>query len=341
MWKKLILYFAVLGMWCISASAQEIAKPPAMVLPIECEFGWNCWIANYVDHDRSKESKDYTCGKQTYDKHKGTDFMIRNYADMQKGVLVRAAADGVVLGSRDGVKDVDFRKRPRDAIAKKECGNGLRLQHKDGWVTQYCHLRKNSLKVEKGQQVKQGDILGMVGNSGLTMFPHLHFQVEYVRQNSGKRRGAIVDPFVGVARNELCKGGQNPLWPDNLIHKMKYQPVAIIDSGFAATRPKTDGMVQGLYKDETLSVRSPQLLLWARILHVRKGDKVAFTITGPGGEQVFTYTSTIDKDRAHRSLHAGLRRPDFNWDAGVYEGEIKLQRSGAGVFRSQVKVSLR
>ena len=341
MWKNLVPYFAVLAFYPQVLGAQDVAEAPELALPVECELGWNCWIGNYVDHDRTKGSKDYVCGKQTYDAHKGTDFMIRNYADMKKGVLVRAAADGLVLGMRDGMKDIDFRKRPREIIAKKECGNGLRLLHKNGWVTQYCHLRKNSLKVEKGQRVKKGDILGMVGNSGYTMYPHLHFQVEYIQKGSGKRKGSVVDPFVGVARENLCKGGEQPLWPGNLINKMTYRPVSIMDAGFATTVPKLDGMVEGLYQDETLSIRAPHLVLWARILHVKKDDKVTFSIKGPDGSEVFTYTNTLKKDRAHQSLHAGLRRPGYNWDAGLYHGEIKLQRQGTGIFKSQVKVSMR
>jgi len=257
------------------------------------------------------------------------------------GIVVRAAADGVVLGLRDGMKDIDFRKRRRDLIAKKECGNGLRIKHKGGWVTQYCHLRRNSIKIEKGDKVHAGDLLGLVGNSGLTMYPHLHFQVEYIAPGSQKRRGAIVDPFVGVARNDQCKMGQNALWPDQTLDKLKYQPVSIIDSGFAAAKPKMDGMVQGLYDDETLSIRSPKLFLWARILHVKKGDKVTFTITDPDGEQILSYGNTIEKDQAHRALISGIRRESHNWEGGVYRGEIKLQRRGGGVYKTELSVSMR
>jgi len=341
MMKRIFFLLTALCAASFSARAEEILPAPEMVLPIECELGWNCWIANYVDHDQSKGSKDYSCGGQTYNKHKGTDFMIRNYRDMIGGVVVRAAADGVVLGMRDGMKDIDFRKRRKELIKKKECGNGLRLKHENGWYTQYCHMRRNSLKVEKGDEVKAGDILGFVGNSGLTMYPHLHFQVEYIPPSSKKRRGAIVDPFVGVARNDLCEAGDEALWPDQVLNQLTYEPLSIIDTGFAAARPKIDGMVQGLYDDETLSIRSPQLLLWARILHVKKDDKVTFSINSPDGDEIFSYTSTIDKDQAHRSLHAGMKRPSYNWDAGTYRGEIKVQRIGEAVYKSEVSVSMR
>lgn len=327
-----------------AVDAQDIPAAPEMILPIDCELGWNCWIVNYVDHDSSKGAKDYRCNNQTYNGHKGTDFMIRNYRDMIGGVIVRAAAAGEVLGARDSMKDIDYRKRRPELVAKKECGNGIRIKHENGWITQYCHLRKNSVKVKKGDVVQIGDTLGFVGNSGKTYFPHLHFQVEYIAPISKKRRGAIVDPFVGAARNEACEASENALWPEQVIDMLEYKDVSIIDTGFAASKPKSDGLVQGLYDDETLSVRSPQLFLWARLLHVKKGDKVTFTIKGVDGEKVLSYTSTIEKDQAYRTLHAGIRKPSINWEEGVYRGQIKLTReadNGGRIYRSEAAVSIR
>lgn len=340
-----IFYFILCVGWWGNASAADTIPVPTFTLPLECELGWNCWIGNYVDHDVSKAAKDYSCGQQTYNAHRGTDFMIRTLRDMQSGVAVRAAAHGVVLGARDGMKDIDYRKRDREKIRRKECGNGLRIKHEDGWVTQYCHLKRNSLKVKKGETVKQGDLIALVGNSGLSIYPHLHFQVEYIDPKSDKRTGAIVDPFVGVARNDLCEAGANALWSEETLNRLTYEPVSFIDTGFATTTPKMGGMIEGVYDDETLSVRAPQLFLWARVLHVRKGDQVTFSITAPNGEEILSYTSTIAKDQAHRNLHAGIRRPSFNWDAGVYKGEVKLLRqtdgTSGGIFKAQAHVSLK
>lgn len=339
--KKIALYIATLLAASSSASAMDVTQPPDMILPIECELGWNCWISNYVDHDRGPDGKDYMCGQQTRNRQKGTDFMIRNFREMMGGIVVRAAADGVVLGKRDGMKDVHFKKVRSDQLKKKECGNGLRLQHEGGWITQYCHMRKNSVKVEKGDQVKQGDILGFVGNSGMAEYPHLDFRVEYIEPGSGARSGAVVDPFVGVARNNQCMSGEHALWPLSVIESLSYWPVNIVDSGFATTKPNTEAMIEGLYDDEALSVRAPQLVLWARLIHVKQGDKVTFTISNPDGEEIFSYSNTIDEDKAHTSLHAGMRRPSLEWDGGAYSGMVKLQRQGEGVFRSEAKVSLR
>ncbi|WP_135080913.1 M23 family metallopeptidase [Terasakiella sp. SH-1] len=324
--------------------AEKILPAPSMILPIECELGWNCWIANYVDHERGPQTKDYTCGTQTYNAHKGTDFMIRNFRDMQAGVVVRAVSDGIVVGTRDHMKDIDYRKLPKEKIAKKQCGNGVRLEHKNGWITKYCHLRKNSVKVKKGDQVKQGDIIGLVGHSGMATFPHLHFQVEYIPKGSTQRQGYVVDPFVGISRSAPCEIGAKPLWPPSLLHDLTYRKLDIFDMGFAATQPKQSGLAQGLYDDETLSIRSPKLFLWGRFLHVKKGDSLTFQITAPDDSVLLDYTSTIDKDQAYRTLHAGLRKPTLNWDSGVYRGYIKLVRqdeNGGRIYKSETTITLK
>jgi murein DD-endopeptidase MepM/ murein hydrolase activator NlpD len=342
--RKLFILICV-ALWHLpSVNATEIAPPPQMIVPVECEIGWNCWIVNYVDHERSDGVKDYACGNQTTNGHKGTDFMIRNYRDMQGGVIVRAVVDGTVVGSRDQMKDIDFRKIPKERIAKKECGNGVRIDHGEGWFTQYCHMRKNSVRVKKGDAVKQGDILGFVGSSGKAAVPHLHFRVDYVAPNSGKRRGAVVDPFVGVARKNACEAGENALWPRNIVESMPYRQIDIFDMGFSSAKPKDDGLVQGLYDDETLSIRSPRLFLWGRFLHVKKGDRLTYIIKGPDGGEVLNYTNTIEKDEIYRTLHAGVRRPALNWEEGTYYGYIKLVRAddkGGRIYESEATISLR
>src|SRR3546814_7279083 len=56
-------------------------------------------------------------------------------------------------------------------------GNWVAVRHGDGWVTTYAHMLKGSVAVRAGQRVARGDRLGLVGLSGNTDFPHLHFAV--------------------------------------------------------------------------------------------------------------------------------------------------------------------
>jgi len=54
-------------------------------------------------------------------------------------------------------------------------GNHIRIDHGYGYITLYAHM--SEYKVRAGQQVKRGDIIGLVGNTGKSKGPHLHYEV--------------------------------------------------------------------------------------------------------------------------------------------------------------------
>ena len=121
----------------------------------------------------------------------------------RKPPYVVAAADGKVLRVRDGVEDVSITGRGRESVANSECGNGVVVEHGNGWETQYCHMAKGSLSVKPGDTVKAGDRLGRIGLSGMTEFPHLHFTL--------RKDGKVVDPFAHGAPAKSCGGGRLPV----------------------------------------------------------------------------------------------------------------------------------
>lgn len=63
-------------------------------------------------------------------------------------------------------------------------GRVVTIQHANNWVSQYAHLSK--ILVKKGQRVRQKDVVGHVGSSGLATGPHLHYEL--------KKNGAFVNP---------------------------------------------------------------------------------------------------------------------------------------------------
>ena len=85
-----------------------------------------------------------------------------------EGVPIRAAAEGVV----------------REARRKGGYGNFVEIDHGDGTSTVYAHASR--LVVKPGQHVERGDTLGLVGHTGHTTGPHLHFEL--------RRHGHPVDP---------------------------------------------------------------------------------------------------------------------------------------------------
>ncbi|MBN1598984.1 MAG: M23 family metallopeptidase [Bacteroidales bacterium] len=59
--------------------------------------------------------------------------------------------------------------------SKRGYGNKIVINHGFGYKTLYAHL--NGFNVAQGQKVKRGDVIGFVGNSGLSTAPHLHYEV--------------------------------------------------------------------------------------------------------------------------------------------------------------------
>ena len=175
-------------------------------LPIACTPGTDCFIQQYVDRDKGPGVRDYACGAETYDGHKGTDIRLRTTPEIAKRVGVLASAPGTVIGVRDGMADHLVRTdADREAVAALECGNGVRIDHGECWITQYCHMRKGSIAVKKGDEVKLGAKLGEVGYSGQAAFAHVHIEVT--------KDGKVIDPFLPEAE-AACGKAENSLWTE-------------------------------------------------------------------------------------------------------------------------------
>ena len=81
------------------------------------------------------------------------------------------------LGSEDGLPEQIPGKLPEDATIQMAGGNYVVVDIGNGRFAFYAHMQPGSLKVKKGDTVKQGQVLGLLGNSGNTDTPHLHFHV--------------------------------------------------------------------------------------------------------------------------------------------------------------------
>jgi hypothetical protein len=275
-----------------------------------------------VDLDPTSSITDYSCGVATYDKHKGTDIAIMDADVMRQGVEVFASAAGIVKGTRNNMRDIDFNMGGGAAsVQGKECGNGVVIDHGSGWTTQYCHMLRESVSVNTGDRVETGQTLGLIGLSGKTEFPHLHIQVKYNEQ--------VVDPFAGLQRNKKCGVGEAPLWKTSALLSMLYEPTALYSAGFSSTTPNERIAREGLYGGDFLFQKSPVIALWVDMFWVNPGDKLLFMITGPEGEILMAHNTTIKKRQARRFAFAGInRKKDEPWSRGPYTGEIRLIRSG-------------
>jgi len=298
------------------ASAQDA---PLFEFPAGCRIGEECWIFSYVDLRFGDGYTDHRCGLRTYDQHKGTDIAVQQSRGSNVGVY--AAAAGTVIGARDGEADNPLGSG-QTGTPGKDCGNGVRIDHGDGWASQYCHLRRDSVIVKPGQKVEPGTLLGLIGNSGRSEIPHLHFQVE--------KGGRTVDPFTGLSPTEAgtCGSG-TPLWSQKALEEFgPYRPSHIRQVGFAGDRPNLR-QVQRDGGADTVSANGPALILHTTVYGVPAGTVIGFRITGPGGAEVLKSSATIAEAKARQFQFSGKRTPQGGWPPGPYAGEVTVTTPGA------------
>lgn len=196
--------------------------PPTIVLqnPMIGIENQDWTINNYFDLNQNIDGsnngiiEDYMGTNLSYDGHKGTDFDVASFRQMDFGYLIRAAADGVVVGIAKPYYDRNFTDPCTSNYA-----NYVTLKHDGGWKTKYLHLQKDNPLVNLGDTVQAGDIIGVVGSSGCSTQPHLHFEV--------------IDPN-GKA---VCPFEQN-LWatPPTYNGPTRVMDTVMVDGGFAEPR---------------------------------------------------------------------------------------------------------
>ena len=173
--------------------------------PVKAASGFNdCgfhFIGAFVDQNTAASAiKDFNCGSNTYDGHKGTDISVFPYGFYKMDnnqVEVVAAAAGTIIAKSDGNFD-------RNCTANNLTANYVIIQHADGSQALYWHMKKNFVTTKiVGQTVATGEYLGIVGSSGSSSGPHLHFEVW-----SGATSATRQDPYSGTC-NTL---NANSLW---------------------------------------------------------------------------------------------------------------------------------
>lgn len=303
----------------LPATAQDFNPGP----PLDCDFNRNCFVQQYVDTDPGPGAKDFMCGPLTYDGHKGTDFRLRDRQLMRDGVPVIASESGLVQGVRDGMQDVDVSTiGGRKALNGKDCGNGVRIDHDNGWSTQYCHLRRGSVQVRKGQQVQRGQRLGLVGMSGAAQFPHVHITV--------RKDGEVVDPYRGVAPPLDCGGRYRSIWSQDIAAKIAYRPGGILTIGMHGNPGVSyEDIKEGLGNPPEILSSVPALVAWGHVFGIRKGDVLRTRITGPDGSVFFEGESKPHPKNQAQAYKWSGKRNRGALPSGSFTALIELVRDGA------------
>jgi Peptidase family M23 len=93
------------------------------------------------------------------------------------GAKVLAVAKATVLFAVDGLRNQVPGKFPENLPIDEADGNHVILDLGNGNYAVYAHMQPGSIRVHAGQTVMPGQVIGLVGNSGNTIAPHLHFQL--------------------------------------------------------------------------------------------------------------------------------------------------------------------
>lgn len=159
-------------------------------------------ISNYLDQDDASGDsaiEDWNCSApqaRTYDGHNGLDVFLTPYSWYQMNqdsAIVVAAAPGIIV---DKVGDQPETSCSIDNPVGEN--NLVMVEHADGSYGVYAHLRTGSLTEKPvGASVQYGEYLGVVGSSGYSTGPHLHFEVGFFEGNSWVPQ----DPYEGACNS--------------------------------------------------------------------------------------------------------------------------------------------
>jgi len=309
------IIFRCLAFIILSCAAIPAMAAPTLVRPIDCTPGTDCWIVNYADNDPAPGSvTDFSCGAASYDGHDGTDFAVKDRKAMEKGVPVRAAAAGTILRMRDGLPDTLMGR----SDSGKECGNGLMIDHGEGWQTQYCHLKQGSIKVRSGQIVEAGTIIAAIGQSGQAEFPHLHLTLRH--------NNKPIDPFTGQLMDKGCTTTpQTGMWTSAMPDPLRN--IALYASGFVPGTPDYAHIQGDTSSPARLPASSAALSFWSLQFNSRAGDKIHMDITGPDGKIFAERTIVQDKNRARQFYFVGRKTISSPLIPGTYTGRTHVTRA--------------
>ncbi|NRB64900.1 MAG: fibronectin type III domain-containing protein, partial [Saprospiraceae bacterium] len=281
-------------------------------------------LASHVDHDERKPGylQDYNCGSFTADgntnNHSGTDFVLWPFGwhqmDLDQAEVIAAAA-GQIVHKIDGRYDRNclYRFNPSD-------GNAIFVQHADGTVAWYMNLKSGSLTEKTvGQMVEQGEYLGIVGSSGNSFYPHLHFELR-------DEEGNVIDPYAGP-----CNPGESR-WanqPDYLESGANYLTTYSQPPNFNNLCDPADQFFQDTYAP------GDTLYFLAFIRQQKKGQSPRMGVRFPDGTTLTDRSTTLDRSSARsyfiHSVYLPADAPGgtysclLDFDGKTYETSFEVQ----------------
>ena len=191
--------------------------------------------------------------------------------------------------------------------------NRVEILHANGFKTLYLHLKKGSVDVEVGETVTAGQRLGVLGSSGKSDAPHLHFAVH-------NRIGKSIDPFL----EDLW---ENPPAYDLPMHVADY---TIVDRSI-----EWSDVVDPEDNIASIAPGEGVLGIGLSIAGVSKNDRLEFFLKNGGTNLSYTDVFGESYKQYFYPLNWPIEKRSGTWVVEVYtisDGKRKLG------FRHEVKV---
>ena len=296
-----------------AATHQGRMMPPSiqgtLIWPMQSKDGlpdndFKTWyVSNQVDLDMNIDTMpgdtailDYWCGMRSYDNdptasnpsgynHDGTDIVIYPfpYTKMNENTVeVIAAATGVILSKRD--TNVD-----RNCVwGTGRPSNNLTLLHEDGSKTRYIHLKQFSLTSKMvGDTIEQGEFIGIVGSSGNSTVPHLHFEVE-------NASGQIIDPFFGpcsdTSLTDATWWADQPPYVDSALNKLMTYTT---QPGNETCDMSDSSGVEAVFDERILFAQGDSVWYGIYFSHVDENDSAKVRIIRPDNSTLTEFDASM------------------------------------------------
>lgn len=300
---------------------------PLRPAPGVADYGYYA-LYNFVDHDARGPNllQDYNCGTRSYDSatsgHAGTDISIWPFpwARFERSEIQAVAAQsGVIVFKADGYDD-------RSCTMGDKPANRVLVRHDDGLTASYYHFKADTITAKAvGERVAQGEYLGVVGSSGSSTAPHLHFEL----RDAADR---VVDPFTGACNPGTSLWAVQPPYRDSRINKLStHSAPAVFPS--CATPEQTN-----LSDNFAIGAR---VYFYTYFQDQQAGQQAVYTVYRPDG-RVFAswlYQATETYDAAYRywyytlptTASVGTWRIDVAYQGRLYSHAFTVGVPTAGV----------
>ena len=174
------IYLLVLPLVCVLLFAFRSSNLPSSFLQDDREkitYDSNAFVPSIYPVDAKKVTKTSGYGERIHPLYKKKDFHYGVDLAISEGEVIKATANGIVIETKND--------------KEKGMGNYVIIKHNDIYSTFYSHLK--SISVKSGDKVERGQVIGYVGSTGISVGPHLHYEV--------RKNGNAVNPEEYLPKN--------------------------------------------------------------------------------------------------------------------------------------------